>query len=157
MTGLRRRKMINLGKAREWTLLTVHSETPILIFSYDIHHNVTTNSEVKASLVERFNQTLKEKLFKYLTYKNTKKYIDILPDLLSSFHRSIQMKPIEVNKTNKDVVWHTLYGQIFSSPVRFKFHVGDHVRISKSKSLPNWSIDIFSILERLPRYHPCIA
>ena len=100
-------------------------------------HFFTTNSEAKASVVERFNRTLKTKMWKYFTHKNTRRYVDILPDLLKSynhsFHRSIKMKPIEVNKANENVVWHTLYGEIISKPVRFLFNVGDSVRISKTK------------------------
>jgi len=40
----------------------------------------TTNSEMKASVVERFNRTLKERMWRYFTFKNTHKYIDILAD-----------------------------------------------------------------------------
>jgi len=36
----------------------------------------TTNSERKASVVERLNRTLKGLMFKYLTKNNTRKYID---------------------------------------------------------------------------------
>jgi hypothetical protein len=131
--------------------------------SKDIHF-FTTHSEIKCGAIERFNRTLKAKLFKYFTYKNTHQYIDILPDLLksynNSFHRSIRMKPIEVNKKNEDVVWHTLYGRSISAPVRFTFQVGDQVRISKAKGIfdkgykANWSIEIFTIAERLPRQPP---
>ena len=124
----------------------------------------TTNSEAKSSVVERFNRTLKTKMWKYFTFKNTWRYIDVLPDIIksynNSFHRSIQMKPNEVNKKNEDVVWHTLYGQTHRKPVRFKFNVGDQVRISKTKRtfdkgyIPNWTREIFIISERLPRQPP---
>src|SRR5437867_12698331 len=52
----------------------------------------TTKSEVKASIVERFNRTLKEKMWRHFTKNNTYKYTDILSDLLknynNSFHRT---------------------------------------------------------------------
>ena len=98
-----------------------------------------TNSESKASVIERFNRTLKNKMFRYFTYTNTRTYIDVLPELLesynNSYHRSIKMKPSQVNKSNESLVWQTLYGKTFSTvtPVRFKFNVGDQVRISKVK------------------------
>ena len=44
-------------------------------------HNIrffTTQNETKASIVERFNRTLKTKMRKYFTAKNTLKYVDIL-------------------------------------------------------------------------------
>ena len=55
----------------------------------------TTKSEKKASIVERFNRTLKTKMWKYFTSKNTIHYLDVLPELASSYdsayHRSIKM------------------------------------------------------------------
>ena len=48
-------------------------------------HFFTTNSELKASVVERFNRTLKTRMWKYFTAKNTRVYIDILQDIV---HRS---------------------------------------------------------------------
>ncbi|KAK3735990.1 hypothetical protein QZH41_006322 [Actinostola sp. cb2023] len=70
------------------------------------------------------------------------------------------MKPSQVTKTNEDLVWYTLYGKTISSPVRFQFSVGDQVRISKVKKTfekgytPNWSVEIFTVSERLPRKPP---
>ena len=39
----------------------------------------TENAE-KSSVVERWNRTMKEKMFKYFTANNTNKYIDVLDD-----------------------------------------------------------------------------
>jgi len=44
----------------------------------------TTNSEMKASIVEIFNRTLKERMWIYFIYKNTYRYVDILPDLMTN-------------------------------------------------------------------------
>ena len=117
----------------------------------------TTNSEVKALVVERFNQTLKSRMWKYLTYKNTLKYINVLPKLVSgynnSFHRSIKMKPSEVNGENESKVWKTLFSQD-KHIVKFQFEVGDLVRISKQRLqfeksyLPGWSEEIFTVSRR---------
>ena len=71
-------------------------------------HNIrffTTHNETKASIVERFNRTLKGKMWKYFTANNTLKYIDILQKLVKSYnssrHRSIGMRPVDVNKKTK--------------------------------------------------------
>ena len=40
-------------------------------------HFFTTNSELLASVVERFNRILKTRMCKYFTAKNTRVYIDI--------------------------------------------------------------------------------
>ena len=56
-------------------------------------HFFTTNSELKASVVEHFNRTLKTRMWKYFTAKNTLVYINILQDIVygynNSYHRSI--------------------------------------------------------------------
>ena len=59
------------------------------------------NEDLKAAVVERFNRTLKTKMFRYFTHVNTRRYLDVLDDLLHSYnnthHRSIGMAPSEVN------------------------------------------------------------
>ena len=47
------------------------------------HHirHFATGSELKASIVERFNKTLKSKMWRYFTAKNTRRYIDVIRDL----------------------------------------------------------------------------
>ena len=85
----------------------------------------TVNSGLKASVVERFNRTFKNKMYKYFTAKNTLSYIDVLPQLVKSYnntyHRSIKMKPSQVTKANEVKVWDTLYGSDVQKRVRFKF------------------------------------
>ena len=65
----------------------------------------TVNSGIKASVVERFNRTFKNKMYKYFTAKNTLTYINVLPQLVSSYnntnYQSIKMKPSQVTKANE--------------------------------------------------------
>jgi len=55
------------------------------------------NEDLKAAVVERFNRTLKTKMFRYVIHANTRRYLDVLDDLLHSYnnthHRSIGMAP----------------------------------------------------------------
>ena len=78
-------------------------------------------------------------MYKYLTAKNTLTYINVLPQLVSSYnntyHRSIKMKPNQVTKANEAQVWDTLCGDDGQKPVRFEFQVRDRVRISKVKRM----------------------
>ena len=122
-----------------------------------------TFNETKARVVERFNRTLKQRMYRYFSMASTKTYIDVLPKLVNaynnSFHRSIQRIPASVNKDNEDEVWITLYGN--QPPQKgYEFNVGDKVRISKLKKLfdkgylPNWSEEIFTISKRIPRNPP---
>ena len=124
----------------------------------------TVNSGLKASVVERFNRTFKNKMYKYFTAKNTLTYIDVLPKLVKSYnntyHRSIKMKPSQVTKANEAKVWDTLYGNDVDKRVRFKLQVGDRVRISKVKRmfeksyLPNFTEEIFTVYKRMVRQVP---
>jgi len=46
-----------------------------------IQFQVCKNSDVKCSVVERAHRTILDRLYKYFTYKNTYRYIDVLPNL----------------------------------------------------------------------------
>ena len=100
-------------------------------------HFFTTNSELKASVVERFNRTLKTRMWKYFTAKNTRVYIGILQDIVhgnnKSYHRSIGPAPASVSLLSVGQVRRKLYGNSWTKPRReLKFNLGDQVRISKS-------------------------
>lgn len=125
-----------------------------LMRKYKINH-YSTYSTMKASVVERFNRTLKGMLFKHFTAVGSYKWIDIIQDLVSQYnnrkHRTIQMKPA-------DVVDNSLLSTVYSKlkmvdPHKSKFKIGDFVRISKHKSVfekgftANWSTEIFKIID----------
>lgn len=120
-----------------------------------------TNSEKKASVVERFNRTLKERMWKIFTKRNTYSYLDFLPELLSnynhSFHRTIGMKPSDVDKSKEETIRNRAFKTyVISKPV-FKFIIGDKVRLNKTKRhfekgyWPNWTEEYFIIQQRIPR------
>ena len=74
----------------------------------------TTHNETKSCVVERFNRTLKTKMWKYFTANYTRKYIDILPALVEkynkTYHRSIKTTPEEAMKRENTVkVFKALY------------------------------------------------
>jgi len=48
------------------------------------------NEDLKAAVVERFNRSLKAKMFRYFTHANTKRYLDVLDDLLHSYNNTHQ-------------------------------------------------------------------
>ncbi len=93
----------------------------------------STNSERKAAI-----ETLKTSMWKYFYSKGTHTWIDILDDLTDNYnhskHRTIMMKPADVNKSNEDRVWITLYGYTQGDFPIPKFKVDDTVRISKYKN-----------------------
>ena len=112
-----------------------------------VHHFSTHNVETKASIVERFNRTLKTRMWRYFTKVQTWRYIDVLQDLVRTYndthHRSIGMAPSQVTAKNQEKVWQRLYGHD-GKGVR-KLNVSDRVRVSKYKGTfekgyeTNWS------------------
>ena len=74
----------------------------------------STKSALKASIVERFNRTIKQKMWRMFTFNENKNYIQHLRKLTesynNSYHRSIKQKPIAVTKANSDKIWMNLYG-----------------------------------------------
>ena len=68
----------------------------------DLVELYSTENEEKSSVVERWIRTMKEKMWKYFTDKNTNIYIDILPDLVKDYnntrHSSIKMTPVKASK-----------------------------------------------------------
>ena len=132
----------------------------------------STENEEKSSIVERWNRTMKEKMWKYFSANSTNKYIDILDGLVDQYnntkHSSIKMTPVEASeKKNENIVYMNLYPDhergrerrgesrrskaSSLSPVHPKFAIGDRVRIAKKKKTfekgytPNWTEEIFTI------------
>ena len=81
-----------------------------------IHFFTTENPETKASIVERFQRTLKTRMWKYFTHKKTRCYIDVLNSLVKSynhtFHRNIKSTPASVTKSNEAEISKNLYPQL---------------------------------------------
>lgn len=117
----------------------------------------STFTTKKAAIVERFNRTLKSKMWKQFSYRHSYKWIDILQELVDDYnntkHRTIKIKPNEVNKENERYLLRTIYNSdtIWSQKKRTKFKLGDLVRMSKYKHVfskgytPNWTTEIFKI------------
>ena len=125
----------------------------------DLIELYSTENEEKSSVVERWIRTMKEKMWKYFTDKNTNIYIDILPDLVKDYnntrHSSIKMTPVKASKKENELtVWRNLYPEHFViHDINPKFSVGDKVRISKKKKTfekgytTRWTEEIFTIVE----------
>jgi len=124
-----------------------------------IHHYVTQNDDIKASVVERFNRTLKGLMYRYFTYKESDRYIEILDKLMHSYnnswHRSIRMRPADVTTKEKIAqAYKNLYPHSSPSakaPTNHK--VGDHVRLLFKEDKftrgfkPHWTEEVFVISE----------
>ena len=117
-----------------------------------------TENEEKSSVVERWNETMKNRMWKMFTVNNNTVYIDKIDKLVDDYnntrHSSVKMTPVEASKKkNESKVWSYLYGDsIYLKPGKPNFTIGDKVRISKYKRkvfdkgyTPNWTEKIFVI------------
>ena len=131
-----------------------------LMKTQEIHH-FSTHGDAKASIVERFNRTLKSKLYRYFTAANTLKYVDILPKLVNqynrTYHRSIKTTPAKVTTSNTKEVWNNLYGKYQTKKKKKPaFKVGDKVRLNKKFRpfkkgyLPGWTEEVFQVRKVVP-------
>lgn len=138
----------------------VNSQFKRLMDDFDIVHFTSKNSEIKCSIIERFNRTLKSKMFKYFTSVKNYRYIDVLDKFLYAYnhsvHRSIKMRPVDVENFEKDAFFN-LYGKasvrdLIKTYINSKLSIGDYVRIKYQLSsfdkryLPNWSKNVYKIV-----------
>ena len=86
----------------------------------------STENEEKSCVIERFNRTIKEKMFKYLSANNTRIYVDVLDLLIDQYNKainsSIKMIPKEASrKENENKMWRNLYQEFGGKSLTPKF------------------------------------
>ena len=130
-----------------------------------VSFHTTHNPDIKGAIIERFNRTLKTRMFKYFTKNNTYRYLNVINNLLvgynNSVHSTIGMAPSKVNPSNIYSVWQKMNSLRSKIPEgRAKFKVGDLVRITKEKVKfakgyeQTFSTEIFrvvKVIQRLPQ------
>lgn len=98
------------------------------------------NSALKAAIAERFNRSLQDLIFKYLTHHETRRYTDVLQSLVQTYnkrgHRTLKyMSPNAADlPENRHYVISALndyYTKITAKRVRARFKIGDTVRIRR--------------------------
>ena len=68
-------------------------------------HNIklySTENEEKSSVVERWNRTIKNKMWKQFTKQSSTQYLDMLPEVVdeynNSYHSSVKMTPVQASE-----------------------------------------------------------
>lgn len=117
----------------------------------------STYSTKKAAIVERFNRTLKNKMWKQFSLQGSYEWINILQSIVDNYnhtrHRTIKMEPASVNYENEQNLLDSVYNYKINYPAaeKNKFKIGDPVRLSKYKYVfdkgytPNWTTEVFRI------------
>lgn len=115
----------------------------------------STENEEKSSVVERWNRTMKERMYKFFSANNTYRYLDMLDGLVDTYnnsrHSSIGMTPVKASDpANEDSVRAKLY-PLLKTPQKPKFAVEDRGRIPRKKGTfekgytPRWTEEVFTI------------
>jgi len=151
--SVRKCRLLQTDKGTEYMNATFQS----MLSRNNIHFYTSENDDIKAAVVERYNRTLKERIYRYFTHANTRRYVDTIDDIVhaynNTYHRSIGMAPSQVNADNEEDVRARLYPP---KPKKFtwKLNVGDTVRISvrrrvfRKAYVGNWSEELFTVVTR---------
>lgn len=127
----------------------------------------------KASIVERVQRTLRNRLGKIWEERGNHQWIDVLPEITESYnnsvHRSIGMKPNDVRREHHQLIYNRLYPQPTAAQalrdakeakrITKKLKVGDYVRMLeyrkafKKESDLSWTHQIYKI-RRVIRSNP---
>ena len=115
----------------------------------------SVKSAYKAAIVERFNRTLKHRLWRYFTAENKQEWTKVLQAVVHAYnhsiHRSIKRKPANVTSADVGKMRDEMAQRPEPAKGKDDIPVGETVRISKVKSvfdkgyLPNWTEEIFTV------------
>ena len=124
----------------------------------EISFRVSRDPVVKAAIVERFNRTLKERMWRFFTHQNTHRYIDVLQKLVSAYnnarHSSINMCPSKDTLYNAAEAHRNIqrrFSKIKKPVKKPKYRAGDLVRVSRARGVfekgyeVGWSEELFVI------------
>lgn len=107
-----------------------------LMRKYKIHH-YQTYSELKASVVERYNRSLKEIMWKRFSLQGNYEWFDKLQEFVdfynSRFHRTIQMRPCDVRKDQEIYLRKKFFNPRQKLEKKLRFKLGDYVRTTRKK------------------------
>ena len=159
------RKPVKLQTDKGTEFLNKNVQAMLISEPYNIKQ-FTTMGDTKASIVERFNRTLKDRLWRYFTSSKTKRYLDVLAQIVDSYnhslHRSIKMRPVDVRKCDEPVIWRRLYGNGSSGKAKgaADLKLEEIVRIPKWKGdfgkgyEAKWTEEEFKVKEEVEKQHP---
>jgi len=116
----------------------------------------STKSDKKASIVERFNRTLKLRMGKFIDAQNSVRYIDSLDDLVKNYnntvHSTIKMTPVDARKPeNYNTLLDNYYNYNKVTKSKIKFQIGDIVKIPiyltafTKEMVGKWTRELFKV------------
>ena len=119
-------KYLQTDKGKEYFNSTVQA----LLKRFNVKH-YSTYSKKKASIVERFNRTLKTNMYRAFSEQGHYRWLLLLPKLMMEYndrvHRTIGMKPRQVDESNERIVLKRIRKNTAPRKVskKHKFKIGD--------------------------------
>lgn len=116
-----------------------------------LHSN--PENDLHATVAERANRTIKERLYRYFSENGTLRWVDAIQDIVDAINNSecrvTGVKPVDVNEANAPDLQERLYGQQYRRK-KARFKVDDYVRVQEktvlfSKGLNKYTDKIFRI------------
>ncbi|KAL3104474.1 hypothetical protein niasHT_027184 [Heterodera trifolii] len=131
------------------------------------HFCMLTSPQFHAGMAERANRSIKERLYRYFTERNTYTWIDVVQDIVRAINHSpnssIGMRPADVNFKNAEALRRKLHNAAENVVRRQpRYRVGDRVRIEKYKHvfkkgyLPRFTNELFTVAEVHPERSPVV-
>ncbi|XP_033229889.1 uncharacterized protein LOC117181389 [Belonocnema kinseyi] len=115
----------------------------------------STHSNLSTSICERFNRTIRNKMWPQFSFKGNCKWINILPTFISKYNntksRSIDVKLKDITAKDEEELMQRFKKLIDIPRKRSKFKVGDRVQVRKWKHVfengytPNLTTEIFTV------------
>lgn len=155
---------IQSDKGREF----VNRELDIFLKNKNILYRVVRSPDVKGAIVERLIRTIKERIYRYFTHNNTRRYLDVLPNIVEAYnqtkHSATKMTPASVTLYNAAQARKNIQLRYEQSSVRktVKYKVGDLVRVSRARNVfekayeSGWTLELFKIARISSTHYPTV-
>jgi len=109
------------------------------------------------AVIERAHRTIRDKLYKYFTYKDKYRFVDVLPQFVkgcnATVHSTTGMSSAQVTDSDILAIWERMNEKRGRIPIaQPKFRVG-HVRMSKEEMKfakggeKNYTTEVFRIIK----------
>jgi hypothetical protein len=164
-------KVLKSSKRKPWAIRSdaggelINASMNNYLYDKDIKQYVTRNTEIKAAVIERYNRSLREIMWKHFYKTNSNKYLKHLPKLVKKlnnrYHKTIGMKPSDVTWENEREIWKKRYGKLMRKPSKkFGLEIGDRVKLLKHKGAftkgyePKFGTEIFTVCSKKGRNPP---
>uniref|UniRef100_A0A158P4L6 Integrase catalytic domain-containing protein n=1 Tax=Tetranychus urticae TaxID=32264 RepID=A0A158P4L6_TETUR len=124
--------------------------------SNGIHFFTTTDATIKCALAECLIRTLRSRIYRFIYWKHTQRYIDNLQEIVenynNSYHRTIKRAPNSVTQDNQDSVLQTIQRGIKTNEDRKQiFRDDDLVKIPlnsgnfEKDAVQKWTDEVFKV------------